>query len=487
MKDTKTIVEILEENAIKNQNKIFIELPDYNYSASYSKVNSEVKKVASFMMKKGMKKGDKIAIISKNRPEYIIVYYAILKIGGIVVPINFNLPTTEIKNILDFADISLIWIEKDFLDLSLKYKSMFMEEVSEIEENNREFEEINLDEEALISFTSGSTGKPKGVILTHRNIISDCLAIKNWINISSEDKFLGVQQLFYIDHMVFLNTPLLAGASTLIVQKFSRSKFWKTVRDHHITMTNLVPTMMNILNSNEEKIDKSDLKFVLYGGEASLLESVKQFEEKYGVPTYEGYGLTESTCVSTFNPIDKEKRKIGSIGKEIISNTQSILDSEYNILNTNIEGEIAIKGETIMKGYYKNKELTEETIKNGWLLTGDLGYKDEDGFFYLTGRKKEVIIRGAEKISSDKIDKIILNLPEIKESKTIGIRDETYGEEIVSFVILKKDISIGNILNHCKRSLTPNLCPKKVIVIKEFPKIKGIDKIDKNKLKEYLT
>jgi long-chain acyl-CoA synthetase len=270
-------------------------------------------------------------------------------------------------------------------------------------------------------------------------------------------------------------TPLYVGASIVLSPKFSASRHWQIVSDHGVTTFGSVATMLSMLLSTYPDgipagLNTSRLKFALCGSAPVPVPVMKQFEEQFNCPVIEGYGLSESTCRSTFNPPD-ERRRPGSVGLPI-GNEMKIFDDDDNELPPGQIGEIVLRGENIMKGYFKNSEATAEAFRNGWFHTGDLGYKDEDGFFYVVDRKSDMIIRGGENIYPREIDEVLYQHPAVKDAATIGVPDEMYGEEVKAFVVLKNGMNCteDELIEFCRARLADYKCPKTIEFLEDIPK-----------------
>jgi len=282
-------------------------------------------------------------------------------------------------------------------------------------------------------------------------------------------------------------TALYASASTVVSPKFSASRFWQIISDYNITSFGSVATMLSMLLANrgqrsevrgqsgnsKSKIQnpKSEtLRFAMCGSAPVPAEILKRFEETFGCLVIEGYGLSESTCRSTFNPPNKTRRA-GSCGKPI-GNEMKIFDENDKEVPNGELGEIVLRGENIFKGYFKNDEATRKAFQNGWFHTGDIGYRDADGFFYIADRKSDMIIRGGENIYPREIDELLYTHPSVESAAVIGVPNELYGEEVAAFVVLKKDAkrSEEELISFCKNHLADFKCPKKIYFVDDIPK-----------------
>src|SRR5262249_9352299 len=270
-------------------------------------------------------------------------------------------------------------------------------------------------------------------------------------------------------------SALYAGGSTVISPKFSGSKFWDIISDYKITSFGSVATMLSmLLNTYPDGVPaglKTDqLRFAMCGSAPGPPGVMKKFEETFNCPVIEGYGLSESTCRSTFNPPD-DRRRAGSCGLPI-GNEMKVVDDDDHELPDGELGEIVLRGENILKGYFKNPDATARAFRGGWFHTGDVGYRDRDGFFFIVDRKTDMIIRGGENIYPREIDEVLYQHPAVAAAATIGIPDPLYGEEVAAFIVLKDGNSTSEqeLIEHCEAELADYKCPKSIHFVKDIPK-----------------
>jgi long-chain acyl-CoA synthetase len=335
---------------------------------------------------------------------------------------------------------------------------------------------IERDDEAIIIYTSGTTGKPKGCLLTHGNLIANARQIAGWLGFTERDRLLTVMPLFHMNAVsVTTMTPLYAGASTVVSPKFSASRFWRIISDYEVTSFGSVATMLSMLLSTypqgvPDGFKTDQLRFAMCGSAPVPSEVLRKFEETFNCLVIEGYGLSESTCRSTFNPPD-ERRRPGSCGMSI-GNEMKVFDEEDREVADGELGEIVLRGENILKGYYKNEAATAQAFRNGWFHTGDIGYRDADGFFFIVDRKTDMIIRGGENIYPREIDEVLYKHPSVAAAATIGVPDPLYGEEVAAFIVLKEGAraSEEELIAFCREHLADYKCPKSVRFIKDIPK-----------------
>jgi long-chain acyl-CoA synthetase len=284
-----------------------------------------------------------------------------------------------------------------------------------------------------------------------------------------------IMPLFHVNALMTTGLAVLSvGGSIVLAQKFSASRHWKTISKYGVTYFGSVATMLSMLNNTYERglpsgVNTAALRFALCGSAPVPVEVMKTYERLFGCPVVEGYGLSESTCRSTFNPIDN--RRPGSVGMPI-GNEMRIFDERDRELGPGQIGEIVLRGPNIMKGYYRNDAANDEAFKSGWFHTGDLGYSDEDGYFYVVDRKGDMIIRGGENIYPREIDEVLYRNPKVKEAATVGIPDNLYGEEVKSFVVLREGdgATESELIEFCKERLAAFKCPKSIEILVDIPK-----------------
>jgi long-chain acyl-CoA synthetase len=308
---------------------------------------------------------------------------------------------------------------------------------------------------ACLIYTSGTVGKPKGVMLSHKNFIRDCELTQKLCHTNQNDRIIGVLPLFHIFGLAnILICGFYYGASIILIPQYSPSTLLQALSKHSATLLMATPTIyLHIKKAQERKkipLPKT-LRLCISGAAPLKKDIIEEFEQLFNTCLCEGYGLTETTSAVSLNP-PNGIRKPGSIGKPAPGIEMKIVDENGNELGPNIPGEIIIKGDIVMMGYYNNYKDTEKTIRNGWLYTGDIGYFDEDGYFFITDRKKEIIIKGGFNISPKEIEDVLLSHPAISEAAVIGIKDKER-ELIKAFIVLKDEVHSKEIRDFCKERL----------------------------------
>jgi long-chain acyl-CoA synthetase len=487
--EPENLSELLEQRATQTPEKVFLFSESDGRRFTYAEFDWAVTRAAHLLASRGMAKGDKVSLLLPNSPEYIIAYFACFKLGAVAGPVNSLLKPQELAYVIANAEAKALVLHSEFRAVvdAVQKELTGLQHVLEFDDEEKAtaaFRDagalpstsIERDDEAIIIYTSGTTGKPKGCLLTHGNLIANARQIAGWLGFTELDRLLTVMPLFHMNAVsVTTMTPLYAGASTVVSPKFSASRFWQIISDYEITSFGSVATMLARLlsaypNGVPDGLKTDQLRFAMCGSAPVPAEILRSFEETFDCLVIEGYGLSESTCRSTFNPPD-ERRRPGSCGMPI-GNEMKIVDEEDREVAEGELGEVVLRGENILKGYYKNPAATTEAFRNGWFHTGDIGYRDADGFFYIVDRKSDMIIRGGENIYPREIDEVLYTHPAVASAATIGVPDPVYGEEVAAFIVLKEgaEVSAEEIISFCRERLADYKCPKSVRFIAEIPK-----------------
>lgn len=445
---------------------------------TFSQLNAMSNQIANGLLSKGIKQGDKVALSCINIPFFPAVYYAILKIGATVVPLNILLKRNEIVYHLEDSNAQAYLAFIGTKDLPMgqeaynavievktcKYfclitpsadmQSPFsgVETIFTLMKNQSpNFHALSTEssDDAVILYTSGTTGKPKGAILTHSNIFQNAMGAATLFRSSSVDIHLIVLPLFHsFGQVVQMNQAFLVGSTVVLLPRFTPDTVLKAFQEENITIFCGVPTMYwAILHYPEKnkfdlaKISKT-LRLGASGGSALPVEVIKQFEQEFHIPIIEGYGLSEASPVVTFSRTDLPK-KPGSIGVAIQGVDILILGEDGKEVSTGQIGELVARGHGVMKGYLGKPEETAKTFKDGWLHTGDLAKQDEDGYYYIVDRLKDMIIRGGENVYPREVEEILMTHPDVSLATVVGIPHEQYGEEIKAFVVLKQNSTLS--------------------------------------------
>lgn len=458
---------------------------------TYAEFQNAVNRTANLLAARGIGKGDVVSLLMPNSAEYIIAYFACWQLGAIAGPINSLLKAQEISFVLTDSETRLLLVHPEFLPTiesiranvpTLRDVIIFDNEANDAQrtrdlgETTSNEATIDRETEAIIIYTSGTTGKPKGCLLTHGNLIANAKQISSWLGFTEQDRLLTIMPLFHMNAVsVTTMSALYAGGSTVVSPKFSASRFWQIVSEYQITSFGSVATMLSMLLSTypegvPQGLETNQLRFAMCGSAPVPAEVMNRFEETFKCLVIEGYGLSESTCRSTFNPPDTRRRP-GSCGMPIGNEMAVVDDDDREVANGEL-GEIVLRGANILKGYYRNPDANAKAFRNGWFHTGDVGYRDDDGFFYIVDRKSDMIIRGGENIYPREIDEVLYQHPAIAAAATIGVPDQLYGEEVAAFVVLNegREAAEPEIIAFCRARLADYKCPKSVRIVAEIPK-----------------
>lgn len=486
--EPQTLGELLASRVAAAPQKHFLFSETDGRSFTYTEFEQAVNRTAQLLASRGIGRGNVVSLLMPNSAEYIIAYFACWKIGAIAGPINSLLKAQEISFVLTDSETRLLLVHPEFVPTieSIRANVPTLNDVilfDDESEATRGLDGITASDavidretEAIIIYTSGTTGRPKGCLLTHGNLIANAKQISSWLGFTQQDRLLTIMPLFHMNAVsVTTMSALYAGGSTVVSPKFSASRFWQIISEYQITSFGSVATMLSMLLSTypdgvPEGLETKQLRFAMCGSAPVPAEVMNRFEQIFDCLVIEGYGLSESTCRSTFNPPDKGRRP-GSCGMPIGNEMRVVDDDDREVKNGEL-GEIVLRGENILKGYYRNPEATAKAFRNDWFHTGDVGYRDDDGFFYIVDRKSDMIIRGGENIYPREIDEVLYQHPDVAAAATIGVPDELYGEEVAAFVVLKegREASETEIIDFCRARLADYKCPKSVRIVSEIPK-----------------
>ncbi len=464
----------------------------YDRVITYDEFRKRVFILANALKKLGFRKGDFIHVLVQNSPETLISYFAIQRIGAIAGPVNGWWKAPEVEYLLNDSKGRGLIIEDQYLPIlkEIRDKCPSLEVVIEVgkapQQGHISFDSMmdemdsspiesdaKIDDIAYIFYTSGTTGNPKGVLLSHRNVLADVDGVTKALKLDEKMVLLCFLPLFHVNAMLTCTFSMGMGHQIVLRKGFSASEFWEVVDKYKVNFWSAVPAVYQILltDPTRQKFDLSSLQFGVCGAAPLTHETFTNFQEVFNIPIVEGYGLTEVTCVSTINPRDGV-RKIGSIGLPLPGQTIKIVNEKGDELPPGAAGEIIIGGDAVMKGYYNRPEETAKTIVNGFLHTGDVGYKDDDGYIFIVDRIKDMIIRGGENIYPKEIDNLLATHPKIQEAATVGVPDKTMGEEVKVFIVpLDDSLTEEEVINFCKEKLANFKVPKYVEIIDgDFPR-----------------
>ncbi|HVV07891.1 long-chain fatty acid--CoA ligase [Amycolatopsis sp.] len=463
----------------------------------YAQVDEISGRVAASLRGLGLVRGDKVAVHLPNLPQFLFTYFAILKAGLVMVPLNPLLRAAEIVYHLEDSDSKVLVTFESFAAEATTAASevdgvtTFVVTVGGSDrrpegtrhydelyaaENTGDVEPTNADDTAVLLYTSGTTGRPKGAELTHFQLYMNCTVSGELFGFRDDDIGVAVLPLFHVFGLSsVLNVCVRFGGTVVLVPRFDAGAVLDAIEHYRCTIFSGVPTMYFALAHQDlTGRDVSSLRVGTSGGAAIPGETMRLFEEKFtGVVILEGYGLSETASTTTFN-ISAEQRKVLSIGKPIWGVQVRVVDEHDNPLppGPGHVGEIVIRGHNVMKGYYKRPGETAKAFRGGWFHTGDLAYADEDGYYYVVDRKKDLIIRGGYNVYPREIEEVLYTHPAIGEAAVIGRPDEKLGEEVVAVVSPAPgaEVDCAAVVDYCRERLASYKYPREVRVVAELPK-----------------
>jgi long-chain acyl-CoA synthetase len=496
-----TITALLEERARQFGDKTFLNFEEREFS--YRMLHENASFAAANLAARGVANGDKVVLLLGNCPEFLYLFLGLGRIGGVMVPVNPTLKPDEIAYITNNADATTIVTIPDLMPLvnAIRKDIPTVEHVfvlgdkgvdgaepfSHLLEPVAGIPEIAAteDSEAALIYTSGTTGMPKGVMLTHRNYYWNALAVSHTTNLGIADKFLCILPLFHVNaQVVTMLMPLVCGAGVVLMGRMNLMGILPLITKHRVTIMSGVPTIYNLLCSLPKagEHDLSSMRFFVSGA-APLPEETYQLTQRVlKKPLIMGYGLSEATCASAvadyLDPI-----RPNSVGPALRYCNIRIVDRHGSDVPPGEIGEIIISGPTVMKGYYKNPEATAQVLKNGWLYTGDLGKMDAEGYVYIVGRLKDMIIRGGQNIYPVQIENVLSRYKGVEEACVVGVEEPRWGQEVLAVIKPFEGARLNEreIIDYCTEHLAQYKVPQYVRFVESLPKT-PTGKIKKNEV-----
>ncbi len=482
------------------------------YTYSYAEFGTVVQLVATFLHDQvGLRRGDRLATILFNHDVTVVLYFAAWVLGITIVPINVEEPTEKKCYILEHSEATAVCCWHSLLEevKGLQHELPALRHVIVLNDDgfvegpkHRAGPKVGvsfsletahhapgLDEEALIVYTSGTTGPPKGVVLTMENLLLDADAIADWHQFGTDDRLMCVLPMHHVNGtVVTLVTPFYCKGSVVLNRKFKSGTFWRKLHEERVTCVSVVPTLLEFLLDTNEDLNAYKLDHFggfICGAGPLLKDTAIRFEDRFDFPIRHGYGLSETTCYSCFLPNDlsrdEHRHWIGdyefpSIGVPLRHNEMAILDGDGQLLPEMARGEICIRGGTVCAGYFKRDDANETAFQWGWFRSGDEGFyvRDKLGrpFFFISGRLKELIIRGGVNIAPLEIDEVLRSHPLVRFAMTVPFEHRYYGDEIAAYVVPREGVAPpteDELLAHCRRRLPFSKCPKVIRFGQEIP------------------
>ncbi|HEY4778390.1 MAG TPA: long-chain fatty acid--CoA ligase [Solirubrobacterales bacterium] len=478
------LASIVTESAAKVPDQPAIRLGDAELS--YAALDDLSARVATLLSEKGVEPGDRVGVMLPNVPQFPIAYYGVLRAGAVVVPMNVLLKRREIAFYLGDSGAKLLLAWHGFADEARGGAEDAGSELIEVEpesfaallaghEPTPGLAATVEDDTAVILYTSGTTGKPKGAELTHANLLRNAdVSSRTTSEIAAGDVVFGGLPLFHsFGQTVSMNASLMVGACLTLVPKFDPGEALATMQRDRVTHFYGVPTMYGALlhHPERERYDTSSLRTCITGGASMPVEVLRGFEQAFGAIVLEGYGLSETSPVSSSNHPDRE-RKPGSIGTPLEGVEMRVVDEDDNEVAQGEVGEIVIRGHNIMKGYWQRPDATAEAMRGGWFHSGDMARVDEEGYFYIVDRKKDLIIRGGYNVYPREVEEVLYEHPRIREAAVIGVPHDQWGEEIGAAVVPHEgeQLDPAEVSAYVKERIAAYKYPRLVWFLDELPK-----------------
>jgi long-chain acyl-CoA synthetase len=474
---------ILTETAERHGERIAVKLDDLELN--YALLNEGSARIAGELKARGLERGDRVGIMLPNVPYFPVAYYGVLRAGGVVVPMNVLLKAREVGFYLEDSGAKLAFAWHEFGDAAhdgaeragaqvIDVKPGEFEQLVMAAQPDRDVADVADDDTAVILYTSGTTGTPKGAELTHSNLRTNARISARLGSSDENDTILGALPLFHsFGQTCGMNGAVTVGARLSVIPRFDPGKALEIIQRDKVTIFQGVPTMyVAMLNHPErDSFDTSSLRLCLSGGASMPVEVMRGFEQAFGCKILEGYGLSETSPVASFNHADRE-RKPGSIGTPIEGVEMKVVDDDDKDVPQGEVGEIVIRGHNVMKGYWQRPDATADCMKGGWFHSGDMATIDDDGYFFIVDRKKDLIIRGGYNVYPREIEEVLYEHPAVAECAVVGVPDDKLGEEVGAAVCLKdgQSASEDDLRDFVKDNVASYKYPRRVWFVDELPK-----------------
>jgi long-chain acyl-CoA synthetase len=480
----RNLASFLADSASNHGDRTALKLDDAE--VTYEQLDEGSARVAALLKSKGFEPGDRVGVMLPNVPYFALAYYGILRAGGVVVPMNVLLKGREVSFYLEDPGAKIVFAWHDFADAANQGAEEAGAEVISVapgefekllgqhEPDDSGVADVDDDATAVILYTSGTTGKPKGAELTHANLTENVrVTAETLAQVDENDVILGALPLFHsFGQTCGLNTAVFKGACLTMVPRFDPAKALEVIQRDKVTIFEGVPTMYTAMLHCDKRneFDTSCVRLCISGGSAMPVEVLKGFEKEFDCKVLEGYGLSETSPVASFNHPDKE-RKPGSIGTPIEGVEMKVVDEDGNDVEQGEVGEIVIKGHNVMKGYWNRPDATEEAIRDGWFHSGDMGKIDDDGYFSIVDRKKEMIIRGGYNVYPREVEEVLYEHQAVEACAVVGVPDDKMGEEVGAAVVLKQgeECSEDDLRDYIKNEVANYKYPRRIWFVDELP------------------
>jgi long-chain acyl-CoA synthetase len=485
-----TLRDVLDAHVARQPEAVFLVAPETGRVLTYRELDREARLLARFLAGKGLRRGDKVAFYLPNGRQTALVFLGAMAAGYVVTPLNLLAQRAQLAYVLEHCDCRLVFTSREHEDPLAQALAQVARPIEAVvidpgapalfagESSAPQWPEpVAPDDPALLMYTSGTTGTPKGALLTHANLLAAARSVAAWHGLTSADRCLSSLPLYHVNGQVIATvTPFVSGGSVIAPQRFSVSAWWDLVERFAPTWINMVPTIVAYLLNAADPQRTYRFPSVRFGRSASAPlppEQHRAFERTFGIPVIEAMGMTESASVAFCNPQNLARRKYGSVGLPCCAEARVVDPQTGRDLPDGVPGEICLRGPNVMAAYYKAPEQTAAAFdREGWLRTGDLGYRDAEGFYFITGRLKELIIKGGENIAPREIDEVLLRHPAVLEAAAVGVPDPDYGQDIRAYVVVKPGARLesGELRAWCLAELGRYKTPREFRFVAELPK-----------------
>ena len=485
----RTVRELIDRAAAR-PDAVYAVATEHDERVTYGALEVSCRAVAVWLRRQGVGPGDTVSLVMPNGLATVRLLLGALHGGVAVNPVNLLSQSEQMAYVLGHSDCKLVFVAPDWeARVRAMVQGIGRAVAVVVADPERGVEGLGAggaaegatppaprpDALGLLMYTSGTTGRPKGVMLTQANLAANALAISAEHGLGPDDRVLAVLPLYHINAFaVTMLAPLVQGGSLAMPPRFSAARFWRQAAEARCTWINVVPTMISYLleGTAPPREQTGRLRFCRSASAALPPEHLRAFEEKFGIGIIETMGLTETVAPAFSNPVEPARRKAGSVGRASGCEAR-VIDAGLQPVADGATGEIAIRGPNVMRGYYKNEAASAAAFTpDGWLRTGDLGHRDADGYFFVTGRIKELIIKGGENIAPREIDEALLGHPAVLEAAAVGIPDRHYGQEIMACVVLREGRACdeAELRRFCEAQLGPYKTPKVFRFVADLPR-----------------
>lgn len=487
----RTIRDYVDRRAAEQPGATWLIAPETGATMSYAQLQCDSIDLSRFLLGMGIRKGDKVALMLHNSYQAARLLIGVMYGGFMVAPLNLLAQPSQLAYVLEHSDTRVVFTSAEFAERLKTALSGIQRDITviAIDPDAKEIFDrsalpgvqlpnVSETDDALLMYTSGTTGKPKGCVLSNRSVCAGGEFTSSAHELTAKDRVLCAMPLYHINGQIVTTVaPLVHGGSVVMPHRFSVSNYWELVARNQCTWINVVPTiiayLMNAPTPRDKGLDVSRVKFCRSASAPLPPELHRAFEQRFDISIIETFGMTETNAPCFTNPYDPAKRKIGSPGTAYGNEAKVIDPATGREQPRGTPGELMLRGDNVMTAYYKDPENTAKTLEpDGWLHSGDLGYMDDDGFVFVTGRIKELIIKGGENIAPREIDEALLKHPAVLEAAAVGIPDANYGQEIMACVILKPgmECSVEALSAFSLQELGQYKAPKVIKLVTELPK-----------------